>query len=134
LPFERIGRSWPSGKHFEGGEAFYLLGNLETGKSKKEFCASLRFRTEKVVAGTKWDTIGQFGTTADRFGQSGTLSTDCDGATRCHKRPQKATKTKARAGDSWRQKTTIGDSGKQKATKGDNWNVRDNWRHESSTC
>jgi len=34
-------------KHVEGGETFYLLGNIETGESKKEFCASLRFQTEK---------------------------------------------------------------------------------------
>src|SRR5204862_7944001 len=36
--------------------------------------------------------MGQSGTTGDRLGQSGTLSTDCDGATRCHKKPQKATR------------------------------------------
>ena len=117
-------------------KTLHLLGNLETGKSKKEFCTSRRFRIGKSCR----DKMGQNRTVWDRLGQSGTLSRDCDGATRCHKKPRKATrghekqqkateshKNKRRAetvGDRKLQKATTGNSRRQKAT------VRDNWRQE----
>jgi hypothetical protein len=97
-------------------KTLHLLGNLETGKSKKEFCASLRFRSEKSCAGTKSDRIGQFGTAADRFGQSGTTRDklgQCESmplnASKGHKKQQKATES-----HNWKQLETTGDN---KATR-----------------
>src|ERR1700730_8197936 len=72
--------------------------------------------------------------------QSGTLSTDCDGATRCHKEPQKATRgheKQQKATESHKNKRrpeTVGDRKPQKATTGNSWRqkatVRDNSRQE----
>ena len=80
-------------------KTLHLLGNLETGKSKKEFVNRCAFELKKVVA-----------------------------ATRCHKKPQKATESHKNKSESRRQlatKTTIGHSWKQKATKGELEMVRD---------
>jgi hypothetical protein len=77
----------------------HLLGNLETGKSKKEFCASLRFRAKTSVIGTKSDRIGQNRTVWDSRGQirtTGTLSTH-DSMPQSLKRPQKAARARAKA-------------------------------------
>jgi len=82
----------------------HLLGNLETGKSKREFCAPLRFRSEESRC---WDKKGQIGTDWERLGENGTTS------------------DKRKVGNSWRQKTTRGYKSQQKAT------VSDNWRQES---
>jgi hypothetical protein len=109
-------------------KTLHLLGNLETGKSKKEFCASLRFRIEKSCCRDKmgqnrtvWDNWGQIRRRWDSLGQSGTLSTDCDGATRCHKKPQKATKgheKQQRATESHKNKS---ESRRQLTTKNYDW-------------
>ncbi len=78
-------------------ETLYLLGNLETGKSKKESYASLRFRTEVLVGqeGTVWDRRRQIETIGDTWQQI------------------------APVGDCLAQKATRGAGGQQKATIGD---------------